>query len=186
MVESQKFEKIKNSENPLKMGEYDYCTFEDCDFSDANFRGFVFSECTFKNCNLSNANITNSSMKDVKFISSKCLGLNFGNCNPFLFEVNFKDCILNHSSFFKQNLKKAEFDNCSLESADFADCNLTLAVFRNCNLLGAIFDNSNLEKTDFRTAINFRINPSQNKIAKARFSSNNLSGLLLDFNISIE
>jgi uncharacterized protein YjbI with pentapeptide repeats len=52
--------------------------------------------------------------------------------------------------------------------------------------LGAIFENSILEKADFKTAINFRINPSTNRISKAVFSSENLSGLLLDFKIIIK
>ena len=108
-IENQKFVKLKTAENSLVKAEYDICQFVDCDFSGSNFRDFVFAECTFTNCNLSNIEIANAAFKDVKFVNCKALGLQFANCNPFLFEVAFNDCILNHCSFYKTNLKKTIF-----------------------------------------------------------------------------
>jgi hypothetical protein len=58
-------------------------------------------------------------------------------------------------------------------------------VFENCNLEQTIFNNTILEKTDFRTAYNFSIDPEMNKIRKTRFSSVGLSGLLDKYDIEI-
>ncbi len=59
------------------------------------------------------------------------------------------------------------------------------AVFDACDLAGAIFINSNLENADFRTASNFIIDPTDNKIKNARFSPNNIEGLLTKFKIKL-
>ncbi|UPQ74796.1 pentapeptide repeat-containing protein [Chryseobacterium nepalense] len=69
---------------------------------------------------------------------------------------------------------------------DFSDADLSLAIFNNCDLSGAVFDNTNLEKADFRTSVNYSIDPSQNKLKKARFSLSQVHGLLLQFNIEID
>ncbi|MGK0413736.1 MAG: hypothetical protein ACJA1B_001944, partial [Polaribacter sp.] len=79
-----------------------------------------------------------------------------------------------------------KFKNCNLEEIDFTETNLTNGVFDNCNLKGAIFDQTNLEKSDFRTASNFNINPQQNRLKNAKFSRNTIDGLLVNHKIIIE
>ena len=69
---------------------------------------------------------------------------------------------------------------------DFTACNLSAAVFNDCDLSGAVFYQSNLEKTDFRTAFNYTIDPSVNKMKKALFSVLGLAGLLNKYDIVIE
>jgi hypothetical protein len=39
---------------------------------------------------------------------------------------------------------------------------------------------------DLRTAVNFSIDPATNRIAKAKFSTHNIAGLLHTYNIIIE
>jgi uncharacterized protein YjbI with pentapeptide repeats len=73
-----------------------------------------------------------------------------------------------------------------LQEADFSECELNSAIFDNCDLFNATFDQTNLEKADFRTAMNFRIDPERNKLKKARFSKSHLSGLLEKYDILIE
>ena len=73
-----------------------------------------------------------------------------------------------------------------MTEVDFTETNLNEASFDNSELSGAIFIQSNLEKADFRTAINFSINPQQNSIRKARFLSTGLAGLLHNYQIVIE
>lgn len=114
------------------------------------------------------------------------LGLKFEHCNPFLFSVNFESCQLNLSSFYKLKLKKIKFSNCTLHEVDFTEADLSEASFVNCDLHGATFEYCTLTKADFRTAVNFAIHPETNKIAKARFSRQNLEGLLLRYDINIE
>jgi hypothetical protein len=49
-----------------------------------------------------------------------------------------------------------------------------------------MLERTNLEKTDFRTAVNFSINPTLNRIKNAKFSHDRLAGLLDSFSIVIE
>ena len=69
---------------------------------------------------------------------------------------------------------------------DFTEAILLDSSFDDCNLGGAVFDNTHLERADFRTATNFQINPERNKMKNARFSSNNLAGLLVKYELDME
>ncbi len=87
--------------------------------------------------------------------------------------------------FFKLSLKNIEFKDCRLHEVDFTEAILTNAAFLNCDLQRAVFDNSILEGADFRTAYHFSINPQNNRIKKAKFSHNNIAGLLDTYQLSI-
>ena len=54
--------------------------------------------------------------------------------------------------------------------SDFSETILSKSTFDNCDLKYAIFDQTNIENANFITAFNFEINPSKNKIKKAKFS----------------
>ena len=114
------------------------------------------------------------------------LGLRFDACNPFGIDFSFDHCQLKHSSYFELKIRKTRFISCQLEEVDFAHSDLSEALFDNCDLRGAVFDQTTLVKTDFRSAVNYIINPEQNKIKKAKFSLSGVSGLLNKYDIVIE
>lgn len=114
------------------------------------------------------------------------LGLHFEICNPFLFEVRFDNCQLNLSSFYKLSMKGTTFNGSSIQEVDFVEANLTKSTFTNCDLLGALFENTVLEQSDFREAYNYSIDPEMNRIAKAKFSSSGLQGLLSKYDIVVD
>jgi uncharacterized protein YjbI with pentapeptide repeats len=114
------------------------------------------------------------------------LGLRFDTCNAFGLSFSFDGCQLNHSSFYKMKIKKTVFKNTQLHEVDFAEADLSNAVFDNCYLTQAVFDHTIIEKADFRTAYNYSINPENNKIKKAKFSIQGISGLLDKYEIDIE
>ncbi|HRF77896.1 MAG TPA: pentapeptide repeat-containing protein, partial [Chitinophagales bacterium] len=87
--------------------------------------------------------------------------------------------------FYQLKLKSTPFHDCSLQEVDFSQCDLTSVIFDNCDLSMAIFDNTILEKADLRNAYNYQINPEHNHIRKAKFSSNGLAGLLMQYDIDI-
>lgn len=174
------------SETGLPGNEFERCTFIQCDFSACDFSEILFSECQLEDCDFSMVNLNNTALQNVKFLNCKLLGLRFDYCNPFLFTVQFENCILNFSSFFKVNLKNTRFAGCMLQEVEFTEANLSGANFDECDFGGAIFENTNLEKADFRTAVNFSIYPETNRITQARFSLQNLAGLLDRYNIIID
>jgi uncharacterized protein YjbI with pentapeptide repeats len=83
-------------------------------------------------------------------------------------------------------MKKTQFQSCNLRECDFSECDLSLANFNDSDLLDATFDNTILEKTDFRNARYYQIDPESNHIRKAKFSTDGLSGLLLKYDLDIE
>jgi fluoroquinolone resistance protein len=185
-IEDQNFKGENYSTTPLKQGEYNNCAFINCTFSNADLSDTQFIECTFDSCDLSNAKLKNTAFQDVNFTNSKLLGLHFDDCKDFLLSFNFDNCLLNYASFYKLKIKNTRFINCKMEDVSFEKTDLANAVFSYCELHKALFDNTNLEGADFRTSVNFSINPELNSMKKARFSAQNLAGLLDKYKISIE
>ena len=183
--DDQEFKGINYTGQKLTQTEFDHCSFLDCDFSDADLSESDLANCTFENCNFSNAKLAGAGMKDVRFIVCKLIGMNFHACSNFLFSASFRKCILDYSIFQEKKLKKIQFSECSLKDVDFSGADLMLAVFHNCDLQRAVFHQCNLEGVDFRSAINYSIDPEQNKIKKAKFSYSGISGLLEKYNIEI-
>lgn len=174
------------SEKNLIKGEYEACMFENCELAEANLERYDFIDCEFVSCDLSGALITNSSFKNVSFIDCKIMGVHFDTANPFLLELSFENCQLQMSVFYGMKLGNTQFLNCNLSQVDFADANLQKAVFRESNLNAAVFDGANLSNSDFREAVNYQINPLKNKIENAKFSKEQVFGLLSAFKIVVE
>ena len=186
VFEDETFNKVDYSNKSVVKGKYDNCSFINCDFSGSTFSHITFIECEFVDCDFSMSKMNNTALREVKFSSCKLLGLNFNDCNPFLFAVNFENCQLQLASFYELKLTNTVFKNCNLNEVDFAKADLTESSFDDCDLSRAIFENTILMKTDFRTAFNYAIDPEINQIKKAKFSSLSLSGLLAKYDIEIE
>lgn len=170
----------------LPKAEYEQCSFENLDLSHQDLRQFKFVDCQFIRCNLSMVKTDGTALRACNFESCKLLGIRFEDCNPIGFQVHFRECLLDHSSFYGSKLKKTVFDQCQMTEVDFTDADLTAAGFPKSQLHGSIFNNSNLEQADFRTASGFQIDPQTNKLKKARFSQGSLEGLLSVFGIIVE
>lgn len=186
--ESEEYSKIDftNIKTKIKKGEYDNCTFKNCNFEGIHASNIQFLECEFIDCNFSNTIVKDSAFKDVLFVNCKMIGVKFNECDPFLLQFGFKDCQLSFSSFYQLKITNTKFVNCNLQEVDFTETTLINSFFDNCDLKSAIFDRTNLEKSDFRTAFNFEINPEENKLKNAKFSRNTIEGLLFKFSVKIE
>jgi fluoroquinolone resistance protein len=179
------FEKVI-SESPLPKGEYEGCIFKNWDFSNQSLGEFRFIECEFVDCNLSVVNVNKTEFQTIKFTRCKILGMHFENCSQFGLSFSFEHCQLDHSSFYKTKIKKTVFKESSLRECDFSECDLTDARFDKCDFTDATFDNTILEKADFRTSLNYSIDPERNKIKKAKFALSGVRGLLDKYDIDIE
>lgn len=186
LVEDKVFEKQDFTTERLPAAHYEYCTFKNCNFSEGYLSNIRFLECHFIDCNLSSTNISGSTFQDVTFNGCKLLGLHFETSNPFGFAVHFKNCQLNHSSFYQMDLKYVQFSNSKLISTDFTKSDLSKSHIDGCDLQGAIFLNTNLEKVDFRNATNYNIHPGENKVKGAKFSLDGVAGLLVAYGVEIE
>ena len=172
-------------EERLPKAEYELCTFDNCDFSSGYLDNTRFLECTFTDCDLSNANLSYSQFQEATFVRCKMMGLQFRDTDPFLLRISFEDCDLSMSSFYGLNLKGWIFIRCKLMGADFTESDLSSVRFEQCNLDKALFDQTVLHNTNFETAINYRLDPTHNKLKKTKFSRDGLPGLLHVYDIVV-
>ena len=186
VVEDRKFEKHDFTEIPLPAGDFENCVFINCNFASADLSERAFADCSFQSCNLSLVKTFKTTLNNIHFTDCKLLGIHFETCSEFLFSVIFSNCLLDLSSFEGRVMKKTRFTACSLKETDFTNSDLSASIFDRCNLDKTIFENSNLEKADFRTALNYSIDPDRNKIKKAQFGLTGLPGLLEKYDIVVK
>ena len=179
------FEKTLLIEQTVNSREFDNCTFKNCDFSNSTFKDCIFIDCIFIGCNLSMTKLPGTSLKTISFRECKLLGIQFNDCDAFLFNVGFSGCAVDYSWFISKKMHKTIFQNCSLKGVNFSNADLTLSDFENSNLEGAIFDGTQLSGADFSMAYNFKIDPEFNPMKNAKFSTNGIPGLLDKYNIKI-
>lgn len=165
--------------------EYDGCFLKNCHFYKADLSGYRFMDCRFESCNISMANLKDTAVQDCVFTDCKMLGLRFDECYGFNLSFRFENCKLDHSSFNKLMIKGSEFIGCSLIECDFTGCDLVKAVFENSDLYRAIFFRTDLRKADFSDAFNYSMDPEENRMEKAIFSSQGLAGLLEKYKIEV-
>ena len=183
--EGKIFNNIDYSDKKLSNREFVKCVFDSCNFSNSDLGGNDFMDCRFKNCNLAMAKVKNSGLNNALFSGCKIMGVDFSECNRFLFSFQFENCVLDYSTFVRTKMKGTHFMNTSLKQVDFEGTDLTGAVFKDCDLSEAAFINSNLERTDFSTARHFSIDPNLNKMKSANFSYRELAGLLHKYQLNI-
>ena len=166
--------------------EFYDCKFQNCVFVKSDLRASIFEDCTFENCNFTMTRVDGTGFKNASFNGCKILGIDFVACNKFLFSFRFEDCLMDYCIFYGSKLKKTDFINCSLKEADFTEADLSLSNFSRSDLAGTIFSNTILENVDFRSAVNFSIEPELNKMKKARFSAFQLEGLLYKYQLDVD
>ena len=184
-IVQQLFTKQDFTENPLPVGEYDNCNFRSCIFTATDLSGIRFIDCTFKGCDLSNVKVNKSSFHETKFKECKMLGFRFDLCDQLGLTVRFENCQLDHS-FYQVKLNHTVFMNTSLKEVDFTESDLRNTILDQCDLLSAAFSHTNLERANLSTAINYSIDPENNRIQGARFSLPSVLGLLDSYNIVIQ
>ena len=76
--------------------------------------------------------------------------------------------------------------DCKAHDVDFSECNLKGADFFRTDLRETRFAFCKLDKCNFREATNYLINPLENSIEGAKFSSPEVLSLLDAFEIEID
>lgn len=185
-IEEEVFERKDYSADGFPKGSYENCRFLHCNFSNVDLSDCKFISCEFTGCNLSLARIMSTAFREVIFRDCKMLGLPFEQCHQLGLTISLENCTLNHSSFYKLNIKKTIFKHTQLQETDFTECDLTGSLFDDCDLKRAVFDSTILEKCDFRTSHNYSIDPEINRIKKAKFSLPEALGLLDKYDIDID
>ena len=179
------YDNIIYGEQDVNLKEFECCTFNNCDFSQCNFIGVVFIDCTFSDCIFSGAKINHVALRSVFFNRCKMEDVNFSMCDKLIFEVHFKECVLDFSKFYTLKIKGTTFVDCSILAVDFMSTNLTEVVFDNCDLYRSEFAKAVAIKANFKTSYNYTIDPTKTKINKAVFSLVDVKGLLYKHDIVV-
>lgn len=173
-------------EQEVNLKEFECCTFNDCDFSQCNFIGVVFIDCIFNDCLFSGAKINHVALRSVFFNRCKMEEVNFAMCDKLIFEVHFKECVLDFSKFYTLKIKGTTFIDCSLVAVDFMSTDLTEVAFDNCDLYRSEFAKAIANKSNFKKSYNYTIDPTKTKLKKAIFSLNEVKGLLFKHELVIK
>lgn len=181
-----KYNDVTYSEKELNLKEFECCTFNNCNFSQCIFLSVAFIDCTFNDCIFSGAKINYVAFRTVYFNRCKIEEVNFAMCDKLIFEIHFKECILDFSKFYTLKIKGTTFMDCSIIAVDFMSADLTEVLFDNCDLYRSEFGKANANKADSRTSYNYTIDPTKTKIKKAIFSINDLRGLLSKHEIIVK
>ncbi len=166
--------------------EFNNILFVGFDLANTNFEQYEFCNCKFISCNLSMCKLENALLDDVVFISCKLMGIDFSRCSRYIFTVTFIESVLSYTFFERNRMSKTHFDGCVIHEATFSDADLSSSIFSNCDLYRTQFSGCKLYNSDFRTSVNYSINPSINQLKRARFSYDQISGLLDCHDIIIE
>ena len=159
------------------------CVFEGCRFPQATLAGCKFHDCTFKSCDLTTVKVPGSVFPRVTFLSSKVAGVMWWEARAALFRVNFKECLLNYSSFCGMDLAGASFVGCTAIDVDFQEANLSGVSFDGTDLQQSKFLHTNLSHADFSKARHYGIDPTVNILCKTAFSMPEAVALLDRFDI---
>ena len=185
IYENQEFLNIQAINQDISYKEFNNCVFKKCNFSQSDFQETTFSDCKFLSCNLSNILLKETWLHNVRFEKSKLVWVNFSLLNIFYLWVGFYECMINICNFTKLNLSKTKFINSTIYDCDFINTNLTKSDFFDSNLKQSKFIDCNLIEANFENASSYFIDPTRNKLKKARFSQPDVLNLLSWFEIEI-
>ncbi|EKO3726303.1 pentapeptide repeat-containing protein, partial [Vibrio metschnikovii] len=101
------------------------------------------------------------------------------------FELSFKRCILNDSSFFGLTLNELVFDECKLHDVDFREGNFARSTMTYSDFSHSLFMRTNLQGVDFSESTAYSIDVLENNVKKAKFSRYEALSLLESLGIEL-
>lgn len=168
------FEELSSVEEHYNSIEFEGCQFSDCDFSASIFQKCKFTNCSFERCNLSLVNFSNSKLFALTFQDSKLVGVDWTKATwPIYhldFELRFKCCILNDSSFFGLILNELVLDECKVHDVDFRGGSFVGSIMTYNDFSNSLFMRTDLQSVDFSESVAYVIDVLENNIKKAKFS----------------
>ncbi|HCC22313.1 TPA: pentapeptide repeat-containing protein, partial [Candidatus Uhrbacteria bacterium] len=125
-------------------------------------------------------------LRQVRFVRSKLLGVDFTRCTINFFALSFDDCLVESCNFSGLPMKGTKFLDSIVRECVFGRTNLSKSSFERTDLSDSVFHDANLSEADFSRAKNYAICPTTNKVAKAKFSLPEAVSLLRGLDIELE
>jgi fluoroquinolone resistance protein len=165
------FKQLDGTLAMIKGIEFFDCTFERCRFTEAEFVSCKFIDCAFKDCDLSLARVVDTTFNAAEFVKCNLMGINWTLAQwGMMTGIHFKECTLNHGSFFGVNLTRCAFVQCIMRNVDFAEADLTGVDCRGSDFDESRFHQTDLTRADFTGAQAYAIDATANTLKQTRFS----------------
>ena len=186
---STTFSHLSVTDQEMSELEFEACDFIECNFTATRFKKCRFIESTFTRCNLSLAQVSRSQFTDVIFNECKLVGVDWTRASwpklVFSIALQFKQCILNDSSFFGLNLDEITIDACKAHDVDFREGRFRRAILIGTDFTHSLFAKTDLSGADFTDASHYDIDIFNNNISKAKFSRDEAIRLLNSLDIEL-
>jgi fluoroquinolone resistance protein len=137
------------------------CRFERCRFVEAVLDKVVFEDVEFVDCDLTRVRFGHSSLRGVRFVRCKLLGVDFSRAADHP-DVAFDGCSLSYAVFDGVALKGVRFLECQLGEASFVGSDLRDADFARSDLTRAVLRDAKLGGADFSTSTALLLDPARN------------------------
>ena len=189
----QYFEETFNNLNMqdirCQKSEFEACSFVDCNFTGAIFEHCNFIHCSFNRCQLSLAKLPYTRVFGLSFLECKLVGIDWTQVawSEYHkdFEVSFRQCILNDSSFFGLTLQGLMLDECKVQDVDLREGDFSKAVMTYSDFTHSLFMRTNLQGADFTEATQYSINILENQVQGAKFSKHEAVYLLESLGVEL-
>ena len=162
--------------------EFEECSFIDCNFTSAVFENCNLMNCSFRSCQLSLISVPYSRLFELSFVECKLVGVDWTRANWSAyhkdFEISFRQCILNDSSFFGLTLQALVLDECKVQDVDFREGDFSHAVMSYSDFTHSLFMRTNLQSANFTESTQYAINILENQVQGAKFSKHEAVYLL--------
>ncbi len=186
----QIFDDLAFRQKKVRSSNFELCKFIGCDLSESEFTECKFVDCEFKESNLNVVKFDGTRILETDFNNCKITGVNWTSlswtsvalCSP----VSFHSCDISFSVFHALKLPELIVNSCKAHDVDFSDCDLAGADFYATDLKDSRFIFSDLDRCNFREAVNYTINPMENSVEGANFSTPDVLSLLSPFKIKID
>ena len=169
--------------------EFEECSFTDCNFTSATFENCNFINCRFNSCQLSLISVPYTRFFGISFIECKLVGVDWTRANWSAyhkdFEISFRKCILNDSSFFGLTLQALVLDECKVQDVDFREGDFSHAVMTYNDFTHSLFMRTNLQSANFTESTQYSINILENQVQGAKFSKHEAVYLLEGLGIEL-
>lgn len=178
--EHRTFTEIDASNVALAGVEFFECRFVRCRFTEGELRQVGFDRCHFTDCDLSVLKLRDVSLSEVGFLRCKIIGVDWSGVHVSALPgaLDFRECLLDHSSFSGLVIPGAVFDDCTMRDVDLSNVDLTSADLRRSDLHNATFRNTDLTRARLAGAHGYWIDLAENRLRGARLSLPEAGALL--------
>jgi len=164
---------------------FEECEFINCNYIDCKFDNCRFLNCTFNECDLSNMTPMNCQFREIKFIKSKAIGIDWTKAEKIK-ELSFTECLINYSNFRLLKVPETKIIKCEAKEIDFIETDMNSGNFTDTDFENSVFFKTNLTKADFRGATNYSVDINTCNLKEAKFSLPEALSLLSNLDIIIE